>query len=154
MSAVEKPIADGPAKPLPDLDDPVTAEYWRATHEHRLVAPRCTSCGYRFWPPEVVCPECQERDFAWEAVGPTGTLWSFATYHRALDPAFADEVPYTVGLVDLGGGIRMYGIVRAEPEAIEIGARLTAAFEQVAPGTTMVRWRPAEGSGRSADPAG
>jgi uncharacterized OB-fold protein len=132
MSAVDKP--------LPDLDDPITAEYWRAARDHRLVVPRCAACGYRFWPPEVVCPECQHREFHWEEVGPTGVLWSYATYHQALDAAFADELPYTVGLVDLGDGIKMYGIVRAPAEQLKIDQTVRASFEAVTSDTTMVRW--------------
>ena len=127
-------------KPLPDVTNPLTAAYWSAAREHRLVVPRCTNCGYTFWPPEVVCPECQHTDFAWDEVAQSGTLWSYATYYRALDAAFADELPYTVGLIDLGKGIKMYGIMRTPPQDVVIGQRVEAVFEDVTPEVTMVRW--------------
>lgn len=130
------------SKPLPDPDDPVTAPFWAATRQQRLAVPRCAHCGYRFWPPEESCPECLESDFAWEDVPGTGVLWSFAVYHRALDPAFADEIPYAVGLVDLGGGIKMYGIMRGDIDSFRIDESVDAVFEPVTDAVTMVRWRP------------
>ena len=129
------------AKPLPDLTDRVTAPFWAATREHRLTAPRCTGCHYLLWPPEIVCPECYGVSFDWEDVPQTGTLWSYATYYRALDPAFADSLPYVVGLVELVPGVKMYGIVLGEPDRIEIGHRVDAVFDDVTDRVTLVRWR-------------
>jgi uncharacterized OB-fold protein len=148
MSAIDKPKADQPLtdrplpeKPLPDLSDPVTAPFWAATREGRLTVPRCTACGYRLWPPEPVCPECWHSEFVWEEVEPRGTLWSYATYRRALDPAFAADLPYVVGLVELTCGLKMYGIMRGEPGDMVIGRPVTAVFEPVNDEVTFVRWQ-------------
>lgn len=130
-----------PNKPLPDVTDPISAPFWAATRDERLVVPRCASCGYQFWPPEAVCPECLQSRFEWVEVEPSGTLWSYATYRRALDPAFADEVPYVVGLVELAGGLKMYGIMRAEPVEMQIGRGVAAVFEKATDEVTFVRWR-------------
>lgn len=129
------------AKPLPDLTDRATAPFWEGTRHKRLTAPRCTTCGYRLWPPEVVCPECHNATFAWEDVPTTGTLWSYATYYRALDPAFADDLPYVVGLVELAPGVKMYGIVLGDPDQMQIGRRVEAVFDPVTEDVTLVRWR-------------
>jgi uncharacterized OB-fold protein len=129
-----------PAKPLPDVNDPVTAPFWAATAEGRLTVPQCANCGYRFWPPEAVCPECLHREFDWVDVEPHGTVWSYATYRRALDPAFADDIPYVVGLVELADGLKMYGIVQGDPAAVQIGRAVSAVFDEVDPGVTLVRW--------------
>lgn len=136
-------ITKGLAKPLPDTGDPVAAPFWQATREGRIVIPRCAGCGYRFWPPEPVCPQCYGTRFEWEDVPPAGTLWSYAVYHRALDPAFADEIPYAVGLVELEGGLKMYGIMRGDPDSLEIGCAVTAVFERATDTVTFVRWRTA-----------
>ena len=128
-------------KPMPDLDDPVTAPYWAATRESRLVVPRSNWCGTVVWPPEPVCPVCLRTGFRWEDVEPTGALWSYAVYHRALDPAFADAVPYAVGLVELSGGIKMYGTMRGPLDSLAVGRPVTAVFEPVTAAVTFVRWR-------------
>ena len=70
----------------------------------------------------------------------TGTLWSFAEYHRAFDPAFADDLPYTVALVELDDGPRMYGRLLGDPSTFAVGARVHAVFEPVTEEVTMVRW--------------
>ncbi|MCP9955383.1 Zn-ribbon domain-containing OB-fold protein [Actinomadura madurae] len=64
MSEATEPLP-GNAKPLPDVDDPLTAPFWAAAREARLVLPRCTHCSYLQWPPEPVCPECRHTGRAW-----------------------------------------------------------------------------------------
>jgi len=62
-----------------------------------------------------------------------------------LDPAFADEVPYNVALVQLDAGPRLItNIVGVRPEELRIGMRVVAAFEDVTPDVTLVRFRPAQ----------
>ena len=128
-------------KPLPDADDPLTRQFWAAAREGRLEVPECTNCGYLQWPPERVCPQCQQTGRRWSEVPATGTRWSYAVYHRALDPAFADEIPYTVGLVELDGIDRnMYGIMTGDESALKIGARVHGVFVPATDQVTFVRW--------------
>lgn len=135
--------------PLPDLDDPVTAPFWAATREGRLVMPRCANCGYLQWPPERMCPECQTREREWEDVPTTGTLWSYAVYHRALDPAFEDRVPYVVGLVEVDGtGRKMYGLMTNTEDEVRIGEPVEAVFVPETDDVTFVYWRMAGPGGQ------
>lgn len=127
-------------KPLPDLADPLSAPFWAATVERKLVAQKCPRCGYLRWPPGPLCPECQTEGGDWTEVRPTGTLWSFATYHRALDPAFADDLPYTVALVELDDGPRMYGRIDGDPAGFRIDGPVRATFTDAAEGVTFVGW--------------
>jgi hypothetical protein len=128
-------------KPLPSVDDPLTAAFWSASREERLVAQRCGKCGYLRWPPGPICNECLEPGGAWTDVSPTGVLYSYAEYHRALDPAFADDVPYTVGLIELDDGPRMYGMMHGTLTTADVGGRVHAVFDPVTPEVTFVRWR-------------
>jgi uncharacterized OB-fold protein len=127
--------------PLPDVDDPLTAEFWAAAKDGRLVLPRCGHCGYLQWPPEKVCPECQHTERSWEEFAAEGTLWSYAVYHRALDPAFADKIPYVVGLIELDAGRKMYGLMLDDEDSVQIGQRVTGVFEPVTDEVTFLRWR-------------
>jgi uncharacterized OB-fold protein len=129
------------AKPLPDVNDRVTAPYWAGTRDAKLLVPSCVHCSYRLWPPEEVCPECLSEQFSWSEITPVGTLWSYAVYHRALDPAFADEVPYAVGLIELAPDVKMYGMIRGDLDALEIGRPATAVFERATAEVTFVRWQ-------------
>lgn len=129
------------AKPLPDVDDPLTAPFWAATRQSRLVLPECGICGYLQWPPEQVCPECQHTDREWREFPAVGTLWSYAIYHRALDPAFAEDIPYAVGLVELDAGRKMYGLMTGDHAALRIGARVRGIFDPVNDEVTFLRWQ-------------
>jgi len=130
-------------KPLPDVDDPLTSAFWAGTREGRLLVPCCAACGYVWWPPEPVCPQCLRPAPEWQPIAPTGTLWSYAIYRRALDPAFASEIPYAVALVELASGIAMYGLVDGGIEGLEIGQPMQALFDRVDEKVTFVRWRKA-----------
>ena len=127
-------------KPLPDVDYPLTAPFWRATREHRLVVQRCASCAYLRWPPGPVCPECGAREATWTEVRPTGTLWSVAEYHRAFAPEFAGDLPYTVGLIELDDGPRMYGTMSGEPGSFILDGAVHAVFVDATPAVTLVGW--------------
>jgi uncharacterized OB-fold protein len=128
-------------KPLPDVDDPITAPFWVATRESRLVVQRCANCGHLRWPPGPICPECQTPGGEWTQIAPTGELWSFAIYQRALDPAFSDDIPYAVGLIELDDGPRMYGKMVGDIDTLAVGLRVHAVFEAVTPEVTFVRWQ-------------
>jgi uncharacterized OB-fold protein len=139
--------------PLADVGDPLTAPFWRAVEEHRLVAQRCLSCRALRWLPAPICPECWAPGGDWEDLSGTGVIYSFATYRRAMAPAFKDLVPYTVALVTLDEGIEMHGMLE-RPGSVAIGDRVQVTFLDVAaPGassgrTTLLRWQPL-GVGRS-----
>lgn len=131
-------------RPLPDVSEPLTAPFWAATAEGKLVVQKCAECGYLRWPPGPSCPQCQTAGGIWTQVQPTGTLWSVATYHRALDPAFAGQVPYSVALVELDDGPRMYGQINGEPGSFTLDIPVRATFDEVAPGVVLVGWAPRE----------
>jgi uncharacterized OB-fold protein len=136
---------------LPDIQDALTAPFWRAAQDHRLVVQRCSACGFLRWPPGPLCPECQSLGGEWTEVRPSGTLWSVAEYYRAFDQSLAGEIPYAVGLVELDDGPRMYGRLRGAVGSFEIGSAVRAVFRSVAPETTLVEWENANGLGRSCD---
>jgi hypothetical protein len=127
-------------KPLPDVDDPLTAPFWTASRQGKLVAQQCANCGYLRWPPGPVCNECLTPGGEWQEVSPHGTLYSYAEYHRALDPAFKDDIPYTVGLIILDDGPKMYGLMRSDVDTKDVGRKVDAVFEPVTDQVTFVRW--------------
>ena len=138
-------------EPMPNVDDPATREFWRGTRESKIVVQRCLECGYLRWPPGPLCPECQSGKSSWEPIAPRGTLWSYATYHRALDPAFAEDIPYTVGLVELQDGPRMYGRMLGDLDLLEPGIEVSASFQEMAPDIWTVAWTPAQNSDPSVE---
>jgi uncharacterized protein len=125
---------------FPDVNDPATAPFWKGTQDGKLLVQACTKCGYLRWPPGPLCNECLSSDAEWKEISPTGTLWSYAVYHRAMNPRFKNEIPYTVALVELDDGPRMYGRLVGNTAKVEVGAPVRAVLQEIEPGVTVVNW--------------
>jgi uncharacterized OB-fold protein len=126
-----------PAKPLP-RSAPESRPFWEAAAAHRLMLPRCGACG-RFWfPPSRRCPHCLSPDVQWVEAKGTGRIYSFVVFHRVYHPAFADDVPYAVAIVELDEGPRLLSnIVGTPPERLACDMRVHVVFDDVAPGVAL-----------------
>jgi uncharacterized OB-fold protein len=72
--------------------------------EGRMMGSRCKKCGYKTFPPVADCPQCPNFEFV-EYNG-KGKLFTFSTI-AAAPTGFEDEVPYTIGVVELEEGGRL-----------------------------------------------
>lgn len=131
----------GAPRLLPDVTDPVSAPFWQGLRERVIRVQKCTNCGALRYPPLSGCPECLGTVAEWIELGPAGSVWSYAVYHRALQPAFADEIPYTVAVVELDDGPRITARMVRGSDPIGVGTRVTAAFEDVTADVTQLKWR-------------
>lgn len=117
-------------RPLPRPDS-TTRPYWEAARQHWLVIQRCLDCDRSIHYPRAICPDCLSNHLVYEEVTGAGTIYSFTVTHRP-PPAFADEAPYIVALVDLANGVRLVTrIVDAAPEDISIGANVLVDYMEV-----------------------
>lgn len=91
--------------------------------------------------PAPICPECLAPGGTWTHLSGEGRVWSYATYHRAMHPGFADSIPYTVALVELSEGPRMLGEMSAATGKPRVGEVVRAVFEPLSNEVTVVRWR-------------
>ena len=73
-----------------------------------------------------------------------GSLHTFTIYYRALNPAWKDDVPYNVGVVELDEGPFMFtNVVGVPNEDLKVGMRLQVTFNEVRPGVTLPQFEPA-----------
>jgi len=118
--------------PLPDVDDPLTAEFFAGAARGELVIPRCAACGRFVWYPAPECGACDSTDApVWTSVSGDGTLFSWAVVRRAFLPAFEAAVPFVTALVALAEdpSVRLCTyIVDAEPDALRADAPVRAVF--------------------------
>jgi uncharacterized OB-fold protein len=128
---------NGPARPLPSLDDPANAAFWAACHAHRLELQRCRACDALRWPPARACPRCLHAGAEAVVLSGRGTVWSHARYERALHPAFAAAVPYVVLAVELEEGPVMIGALRGSEDGLRVGAPVRVVFADVTPEVTL-----------------
>lgn len=115
---------------IPPAGDVDATAFWSALDEGTLLVSVCGACGNRWLPPLATCPRCASRDVAREPSAVTGALYSWTVIHMAADPAYAAEAPYTVGLVELDDGARLYGrIVGVDHDDLRDGLRLRVAID-------------------------
>jgi uncharacterized OB-fold protein len=87
--------------PLPDVEDPLTAEFFAGAARHELVIPRCNSCDRWVWYPEPECPACGGGELTWTSTSGNGRLFSWAVVQRPFLPPFAEMIPFVTALVAL-----------------------------------------------------
>lgn len=130
-------------KPIPH-PAPESEPYWEAAKQHRLELPRCNACQKFWFPPSQTCPHCLSADFAWAPVSGRGKIFSFVVYHRVYHPAFEQDVPYAVALVELDEGPRLLtNIVGVPPEKVTCEMPVKVVFDDVAEGVTIPKFTPA-----------
>ncbi|MFB6122322.1 MAG: Zn-ribbon domain-containing OB-fold protein [Haloferacaceae archaeon] len=101
-------------------DSPFTLPgFFDALADGRLVAAEC-ACGEILVPPRTACYACGGRDLELAEQPRTGEVYSY-TEVRTAPPAFEDDAPYTVAVVELDSGARLLGRVDADYDAVAIG---------------------------------
>ncbi|WP_160573521.1 Zn-ribbon domain-containing OB-fold protein [Actinomadura physcomitrii] len=129
--------------PLPDTTNALTEPFWAGLREHRLLVQRCAHCEALRYPAAPICPTCLTRGGDWTAVAAEGDLYSFVVYHRALSPAFAEDVPYAIGVVEIQDRLQILSRIDAPPDSLSIGTRMRARYTDVSPEVTLLHWEPA-----------
>lgn len=110
--------------------DADSAAWWSAVAERRLLLPRCRDCGLTWFPPTPGCPRCASTAVELVEASGRGRVYSWVVVNRALSPAFADDVPYTILAVDLEEGARMFGRL-VGPGPVTAGAEVHDVFYEV-----------------------
>jgi uncharacterized OB-fold protein len=134
-------------KPLP-VADPVTAPFWASVKAHAMQLQRCNGCGRSIFYPRGVCPHCFSDDLAWQPVAGTGAVHAFTIVHRHPSPAFNDEAPYVVALIELDEGVRMLSnLVEIEPDPakVKVGLPVEVVYDDATDEVTLPKFRPRGG---------
>ncbi|MEV8546517.1 OB-fold domain-containing protein [Streptomyces sp. NPDC051572] len=119
-------------KVLP-VPDSVSAFFWEGAARSELLIQRCAPCGEFQYPPMPVCESCQSRDLVPTQVSGRASLYALTVLHQAFLPEFAEDLPYTLALVDLDDapGVRLLtNVVQVAPQQLSIGDPLEVLFEQ------------------------
>lgn len=128
-------------KPVPH-PTPLSAPYWEGARQGKLLLQRCGACGKVRHYPQLLCGQCQSDQVEWFHASQRGAVHSWTVAHHAFHPAFAEELPYTLVLVDMEAGVRVLGRYLGDtPLALGLPLRLT--FEPDAQDTPVPVFRPA-----------
>ncbi len=119
------------ADPIIPVVTPELEPFFAAAREGRLVVQRCLSCGQLRFPARNLCSDCLSTDSEWTSVCGRGAVYSFFWMHQVYHPAFADEVPYPVVVVELEEGPRMTtNLQGCTRDTLHVGLPVEVFFEQ------------------------
>ncbi len=115
-------------QPRPEAE---STPYWEGAKTHKLLLPRCNACGKFWFPPSQRCPHCLSSNFDWLPSAGQGRIYSFVVYHRVYHPAFEQDVPYAVAIIELDEGPRLLAnIVGTPTDKIRCDMRVSVVFEE------------------------
>ncbi|MFA1545992.1 Zn-ribbon domain-containing OB-fold protein [Actinomadura chokoriensis] len=128
--------SDGFAPDVPAPDE-ITAPWWEATREHRLVLQTCPRCVPRVQhPPRALCVRCGSDELDWAASEGRGIVDSFTVVHRAPRPDLA--VPYVIARVRLAeGAVLLTRLQEREPDAWRIDDPVRVAWVDLDDGRAL-----------------
>ncbi|HEY8216250.1 MAG TPA: Zn-ribbon domain-containing OB-fold protein [Acidimicrobiia bacterium] len=127
-------------KPLPGPDD-VTAPYWKAAAEGRLLIQECAACGHRQWYPRALCTACGAEPGWLECTG-SGTVHTYTVVRQMGMRPFRDELPYAIAMVELEEGPLVFGnVTGCDVDDIEIGMPVEVWFTKADDEIGIPSWR-------------
>jgi len=124
--------------------DAVTAPWWEATAEGRLLVQRCSTCDHHQHYPRAICTACGSTDLGFIDASGRGTVYSHTTVRRAPHPAFTP--PYVVAMVRLEEGpVLLTNIVGCPPEDVRCDLPVRVTWEDLPDGRKLPLFEPLEG---------
>lgn len=97
--------------------------FWAAVDRGGVAVQRCAN-GHHQFPGGPRCAQCG-AETTWVTVSGEGVVWSWAVFHREYFPEFGPALPYTVMIVTLDEGPRVYtGLHPEETATPAIGTRV------------------------------
>jgi len=98
---------------------------------YRFEAAKCKKCGKVLFPPRIICPACQNREFELVHIGDHGKVETF-TVIRVGPSGLIDQDPYAVAIVNVGDGVRILcQVADCEPEELKIGMPVKLEFRKL-----------------------
>ncbi len=94
-------------------------------------------------PPSPFCHACQSQAVEWVELSGRGRIYTFSIVDYPVIPAVKDSLPYVPAVIELAdaGGTRLISnIVGAPLDRIAIGAEVSVAWEDHAPGVSIPRF--------------
>jgi uncharacterized OB-fold protein len=128
--------------PVPPVVDTSARAYWEGARGHRLVLAACTGCGFLVHYPRARCPRCLSTAIEPREVSGRGRVASWTVTHRPPAPAFAEDLPIVLVLVELDAqpGLRIAATMADGEARPTIGDAVDVVFED-RDGYTLPRFR-------------
>ena len=128
-------------KPLPFITDE-NRKYWEYIQKHELRMQKCTQCEFIRFPVSILCPKCHAMEAEWAKLSGKGVIYSYVIYHTAYHPAYQNDIPYIVAIIQLEEGPRMESnISGCKVEDVKINIPVEVTFEDVTDTVTLPKFK-------------
>lgn len=119
------------------------ARFFTRLREGRLSTTRCPKDDLLLWPPRTACPRCHTEELEWTDLPAGGTIYAFSAVLAGAPLGMEQDVPFSVGLVDLEGvPLRLFGRIEGRPWGeLAIGQRVELEPYSLADGRVFYRFR-------------
>ena len=130
-------------KPMP-APDPDSQAYWDGLKEGRLLLQHCNDCGHVQLYQQSICRKCAGTNLVHRPASGRGTVHSFSVVYRAPGPAFKQDTPYAVLLVELAEGPRMISSLAegCDPMGVTFDMPVELVCDTVSDAVVLPRFRP------------
>ncbi|MDI2131870.1 Zn-ribbon domain-containing OB-fold protein [Yinghuangia seranimata] len=121
--------------------DEVTAGWWDATRERRLVVQRCLDCAHLQHYPRALCTACGKTSLEFTDVSGRGRIDTYSVTHRAPRPDLTP--PYVVARVRLAEGpVLLTNIVDCPLDRLACDLPVVLAWRPLPDGRALPVFRP------------
>lgn len=119
------------SRPLP-RPTAETRPFWEGCARGVVRYQRCANCGCVQLIPRSLCAGCQSAALDWKDSAGLGRVLSYTVVHRAPTPAFREEAPYSIAIIDMDEGFRlMTNVVGGASAPLAIGGRVRIGFREI-----------------------
>lgn len=125
------------------ITTPLTQPFWDAADAGELLMQVCGSCDRAQLYPGALCRVCWSTSLHWRAAAGTGTVWSLTVAEVPGHPAWQDQTPYCLAIIELDEGPRMLSnVIGCDPYDVKVGQRVRLAPNDVAGEGPPLRFMP------------
>jgi uncharacterized OB-fold protein len=136
-------------KPVP-IPDEASAPFFDGALQGRLMVLRCRVCGTFQSPIAGIgaalrprCVACFSGALEWAPSSGRATLYSFVIMHQLYEPAFAQDLPYNIAVVETEEGVRLTSqVIDCANDALQVGMPLEVTFERMTDAVAVPKFRP------------
>ena len=125
--------------------DELTAPFWSAANESKLVIQNCSECDRLQHPPAQHCGQCKSGEkLEWKEMSGTGHIYNYGVVHDCPIRLLQDDQPFNVAVIMLDDdpGIQMYSHLPGTPvDDVPVGAAVEVVFEESANGQKIPEWK-------------
>ena len=130
------------------IPDELTAPFWEAANDGRLVIQNCASCDRLQNPPLPACSLCGLADgLGWKEMSGRGAIYNYCVVYDTPVALLQEDEPFNLAVVALDDdpGIQMYSHLPGTPvDEAPIGGKVEVIFEPTANGQKVPEWRVVE----------